>query len=114
MHEFKYEETESQVHLWGVAFIPVGVIEGGSSLRSVATGQLCVPRTKTDNRPARIRSSFSDCLEQYPSRSFDPNLNLSCFKKKLKTHLFKISSALWGSLTTYCDCALLAAFETFL
>ena len=74
---------------------------------------VCSAHQDCDNRLAGIRSYLSDCLEQSLSGSCDSNLSLSCFRKKLKTYLFKLSSALWYFSTTNCDCALLAAFETF-
>ena len=80
-------------------FIPVGAIEGRSNLRSAATGQLCVPRTKTvthqdcDNWLTGIRCSPT-AWNNLSVDLRDPNLTLSCFREKLKTHLFKVSSTL--------------------
>ena len=74
-------------------FIPVGAIEGRSSLRSAATGQLCVPRTKTVTiGPRAFAVSSPTAWNNLSVALCDPNLSLYCFRKKLKTHLFKISS----------------------
>ena len=74
-------------------FIPVGTIEGRSSLRSAATGQLCVPRTKTVTIGPRAFAVFSPTAwNNLPVDLRDPSLSLSNFRKKLKTHLFRISS----------------------
>ena len=95
-------------------FIPVGAVEGRSSLRSAATGQLLVPRTKTVTIGPRAFAVCSPTAWNNLSVDLrDPNLSLSCFRKKLKTFLFKLSSTPWCFLTPNCDCALLAAFETF-
>ena len=76
-------------------FIPVGAIEGRSSLRSAATGQLLVPRTKTVTIDLRAFAVCSPTAwNNLPVDLRDPNLSLSCFRKKLKTYLFKLSSSL--------------------
>ena len=74
-------------------FIPVGAIEGRSNLRSAATGQLCVLRTKTVTiGPRAFAVSSPTAWNDLSVDLRDPNLSLSSFRKKLKTHLFKISS----------------------
>ena len=76
-------------------FIPVGAVEGRSSLRSAATGQLLVPRTKTVTIGPRAFAVCSPTAwNNLPVDLRDPNLSLSCFRKKLKTYLFKLSSSL--------------------
>ena len=78
-------------------FIPVGAVEGRSSLRSAATGQLLVPRTKTVTVGPRAFAVCSPTAwNNLPVDLCDPidNLSLSCFRKKLKTYLFKLSSSL--------------------
>ena len=96
-------------------FILVSAFEGQSSQRSVATSQLCVPCTKTVTiSPRAIAVSSPTAWNNLSVDLHDPNLSFSCFRKKLKTYLFKISFTLWGVWTSICDCALLAAFETFL
>jgi hypothetical protein len=77
---------------------------------------VCSAHQDSDNRPTGIRSYRHSYY--YPTAwnilsvdLRDPNLNLSCFRKKLKTHLFKISSTLWGFSTSNCDCALIAAYS---
>ena len=78
-------------------FIRVVAIEGRSSLRSAATGQLCVPCTKTVTIGPRAFAVSSPTAWNKPNNLSvdlrDPNLSLSCFRQKIKTHLFKISSA---------------------
>ena len=73
-------------------FIPVGAIEGRSNLRSAATGQLCVPRTKTVTiGPQAFAVSSPTAWNNLSVDLCDPNLSLSSFRKKLKTHLFRIA-----------------------
>ena len=73
-------------------------------------------RTKTvtiSPRPRAFAVSSPTAWNNLSVDLQDPNYSLSSFRKKLKTHLFKISSTVWG----FCHLtvtALLAAFETFL
>ena len=76
-------------------FIPVGAIEGRSSLRTAATGQLCLQRTKTVTiGPWAFAVGSPTALNNLSVDLCDPNLSLSGFRKKLETHLFKLSSIL--------------------
>ena len=87
------------------------------TVKSTISGyrQLCVPRTKTVTiGPRAFAVSSRTAWDNLSVDLRDPNLSLSCFRKKLKTHLFEISSTVRGFLSSNCDCALLAAFETFL
>ena len=85
----------SAPHYLADYFILVGANEGRSSLRSAATGQLCVPHTKTVTIGPRAFALCSPTAWNNLSVDLrDPNLSLSCFRKKLKTYLFKLSSTL--------------------
>ena len=105
---FRCQHGSAPLYLAGY-FIPVGAIEGWSSLQS-----LLVPVTKTVTIGPREFAVCSPTAWNNLSVNLrDPNLSFSCFRKKLKTFLFKLSSTLWCFSTSNCDCALLAAFETF-
>ena len=68
-------------------FIPVGAIEGRSSLQSAATGPLLVPRTKTVTIDRRAFDVCSPTAWNNLSVDLrDPNFSLSCFRKKLETY----------------------------
>ena len=96
-------------------FIPVGATEGRSNLRSAATGQLCVPRTKTVTIGPRAFAVSSPTAWNNLSVDRDPNLRLSCFRKKLKTHLFEISSTLLEHimLFTWTQSTHMSSYEVF-
>ena len=69
-------------------FIPVGATKGRSSLRSAATGQLCIPRPKTLTIGPRAFAVCSPTAWNNLSVDLrDPNISLSCFRKKLNTNL---------------------------
>ena len=67
----------------------VGAIEERSNLRSAATGQLCVLRTKTVTiDPREFAVSSPTAWNNLSVDLRDPNLSLSCFRKKLKNLFF--------------------------
>ena len=95
-------------------FIPVVAIEGRPNLRSAATSQLLVPRTKTVTIGPRTVTVCSPTVWNNLSVDLrDPYLSFSCFREILKTYLFKLSSTLWFFSSSNGGCALLAAFATF-
>ena len=73
--------------------VPVSAIAGRSHLRSAALGLLSVPRTNTSTiGPRAFAISSPTAWNCLPVDLRDPGHSLQTFRRKLKTHLFNLSS----------------------
>ena len=74
-------------------FTPVSAIAGRSHLRSAASGLLTVPRANTSTiGPRAFAISSPTAWNCLPVDLRDPGHSLLTFRRKLKTHLFNLSS----------------------
>ena len=70
--------------------VPIATIPGRSKLRSVAAGELCIPRCLTAMLgPRAFAVSGPSFWNSLPSDLTKPGISLATFKKKLKTVLFR-------------------------
>ena len=71
---------------------PVSEVSSRAHLRSAASGQLIVPRTKTKTLgPRGFYHAAPAVWNSLPSELRDSNMSLKQFQSKLKTHYFRIS-----------------------